>query len=62
MCRELLSLFVDDPALAAGALAWIAVVWWSMPRLSVAPLLNAGLFVTGFALVLFLSVLRAARI
>jgi len=62
LCRELVSLFVDDPALAAGALAWIAVVWWSMPRLSFAPLLNAGLFVTGFALVLFLSVLRAARI
>jgi uncharacterized membrane protein len=60
-CRELLSLFVDDPALAAGTLAWITLAWWTAPRLSGSPFLDSGLFVAGFAGVLIYSVLHAAR-
>ena len=56
--RELLSLFVDDGALAALALGWVAICWFVLPLL-LGPLPCAGLLFAGLAAALAFSVGRA---
>jgi len=59
--QELLSLFVDDHALAAGILAWVALNWASATFLPGNPFVHCVLFAAGLALLLVYSVLRAVR-
>jgi uncharacterized membrane protein len=59
--RELLSLFVDDYALAAGILVWVALTWLSGTLWIGNSLVHCALFVAGFAALLVYSVLRAVR-
>ncbi len=56
--REVLGLFVDDGALAAMTLVWLAVCWGLLPRL-VGPLGCAVLLFAGLAAALAVSVVRA---
>ncbi len=56
--RELAGLFVDDGALAALALVWIAAAWWLLP-LVVGPVACSLLLFAGLAVALAASVLRA---
>jgi membrane protein implicated in regulation of membrane protease activity len=57
---ELWGLFFDDGLLALGLLIWIAVVAVAVPRLDLAWIGGPVLFL-GAALVLAISVVRAAR-
>jgi uncharacterized membrane protein len=59
--QELLSLFVDDHALAAGILAWIAMNWLSVTLWPGISLVHCALFAAGIALLLVYSVLRVVR-
>jgi uncharacterized membrane protein len=59
--QQLLSLFVDDQALAAGTLGWVALTWLSATLLAGSPLAHRTLFAAGLALLLVYSVLRAVR-
>jgi hypothetical protein len=58
--NELAGLFVDDGSLAVLVLAWLAVCWFLLPRLSLpSPLLPILLFV-GLAAILAESTVRRA--
>jgi uncharacterized membrane protein len=59
--QELLLLFVDDYALAAGILVWVALTWLSGTLWIGSSLVHCALFVAGFAALLVYSVLRAVR-
>ena len=56
--REAIGLFVDDGALAALAVAWVAVAGWVLPLL-LGPVACAALLFAGLAAALAYSVMRA---
>jgi len=59
--QELLGLFVDDGALAAAILVWLALVALLLPHLGLPPAGRAGALFAGLALSLLLTCLRRAR-
>jgi hypothetical protein len=59
--RELIGLFVDDGSLALVALAWIAVCWGVLPRLSTSGAWHGAILFVGLAAILAENALRAGR-
>ena len=60
MLRELLALFVDDGRLAAGAVIWVTICGWGLPRLGAGPRAEAALLALGLGALLLENALRAA--
>jgi len=59
--RELLSLFVDDVWFTVAIVIWIALGTIQLPKLPVEPSWDAPLLFLGCAIILAVSVWRAAR-
>ncbi|HXA46498.1 MAG TPA: hypothetical protein VNW52_02625 [Burkholderiaceae bacterium] len=57
---ELISLFVDDAHLAAGAILWVGVAWIIVACAALSMFLNCALFCAGFLALLAYSALRQA--
>lgn len=58
---ELIGLFVDDGALAAGVLIWLLICWLLLPRAGLPTVWPPFILFAGLMLILVESVVRAAR-
>jgi hypothetical protein len=61
IAAEIFGLFVDDGAFAVAIVAWLALLWWLLPRVGLGASWNALLLVAGLVAILVDSVLRRAR-
>jgi uncharacterized membrane protein len=61
LLHEVVSLFVDDVALAGGVLLWAAAAGWSAGHVAAAMPVKCGVLVVGFFALLSWSALRAVR-
>lgn len=58
--REVVSLFIDDGSLAAGAVIWAAICGWGLPLLGLGPRAQAALLVLGLGALLLENTRRAS--
>jgi len=59
--EELFSLFIDDVRFSIAILVWIAIAAFELPKLAINPDWNGALLFVGFAVILVVSVWRAAK-